>query len=122
MAKRHILIVDDMSSIRIAMSTLLKQNGYEPVQASSAQGAMEVLRRQPIHLVLSDWNMPGMNGTDFVRALREDFPMMPVVMVTAESDRNRILELRELGVLGYLLKPFKPESLLAMMLKILPAR
>lgn len=122
MAKRHILIVDDMSSIRIAMSTLLKQNGYEPVQASSAQGALEVLRRQPIHLVLSDWNMPGMNGTDFVRALREDFPMMPVVMVTAESDRNRILELRELGVLGYLLKPFKPESLLAMMLKILPAR
>lgn len=122
MAKRHILIVDDMSSIRIAMSTLLKQNGYEPVQASSAQGALEVLRRQPIHLVLSDWNMPGMNGTDFVRALREDFPMMPVVMVTAESDRNRILELRELGVLGYLLKPFKPESLLAMMFKILPAR
>jgi two-component system chemotaxis response regulator CheY len=73
--------------------------------------ALDLLAKRKFDLVLCDWNMPGMNGSELVRAIRVTFPSIPIIMVTAESDPKRVAELRDLGVSGYVVKPFKPPVL-----------
>lgn len=120
MTQKRILIVDDMGSIRQVIAALLKDSGYETAQASSGALALELLKKTQFDLVLSDWNMPGMSGSEFVTAIRAKDQLIPVVMVTAEADRARILEMQAIGVNGYLIKPFKQQALLAVLAKILP--
>jgi two-component system chemotaxis response regulator CheY len=120
MGKKRILVVDDMGSIRQVIVALLKSTGYEAVEASSGAMALQLMQQTKFDLVLSDWNMPGMTGSELVTAIRQKDSAIPVVMVTAEADRQRVLELQALGVNGYLLKPFKQQALLTVMEKILP--
>lgn len=118
MSKETILIVDDSSSMRQVINTVLKEEGYEPLQASSGDAGLALLRSKKVDLVLSDWNMPGMNGAEFVRAIRENDKTTPVIMVTAETERSVVMEMMKIGVNGYLIKPFKPESLLGVVKKV----
>jgi two-component system chemotaxis response regulator CheY len=120
MRKKRILVVDDMGSIRQVITALLKSCGYDTVEASSGAMALQLMQTTKFDLVLSDWNMPGMTGTELVTAIRLKDAAIPVVMVTAEADRQRVLEMQSIGVNGYLIKPFKQQSLLTVVAKILP--
>lgn len=110
-AARRILVVDDMTSIRSVVLALLKSEGFEAMGAGSGQSALDLLSKKQFDLVLSDWNMPEMNGSELVQKIRATHKTLPIVMVTAENDPGRVTELRDLGVNGYLIKPFKPAAL-----------
>ncbi|WP_374265322.1 response regulator [Zoogloea sp.] len=119
---RRVLVVDDMNAVRSVICALLKNEGYEALAAASGQLALDLLAKGRFDLVLSDWNMPGMNGATLVGQIRALHARLPIVMITAENDPKRIVEMRDLGVNGYLLKPFKPAALLAVVDKVLPRR
>ena len=119
-AARRILVVDDMTSIRSVVLALLKSEGFEAMGAGSGQAALDLLSKKQFDLVLSDWNMPEMNGSELVQRIRATDKKLPIIMVTAENDPGRVTELRDLGVNGYLIKPFKPAALLAVLGWIFP--
>lgn len=119
---KKVLVVDDMSAIRQVIMAHLKSVGCEPLGVSNGRVALDLLARRPFDLVLSDWNMPGMDGTQLVTAIRARNKTIPIVMVTAEGDPKLLQALRELGINGYIIKPFKPQALLKVLHKIFPAR
>ena len=110
----RVLVVDDMSTIRRIVKAVVTAEGHEAWEAESGQAALNSMTARRYDLVLSDWNMPGMTGTELVRAMKADPALagIPVVMLTAEADRGKIMELAAIGVAGYVLKPFKPETLI----------
>lgn len=110
----RVLVVDDMSTIRRIVKAVVTAEGHEAWEAESGQAALNSMAARRYDLVLSDWNMPGMTGTELVRAMKADPALagIPVVMLTAEADRGKIMELAAIGVAGYVLKPFKPETLI----------
>jgi len=120
MGHKRVLVVDDMTSIRQVITALLKASGYETAEASSGAMALQLMQTTRFDLVLSDWNMPGMTGSELVTAIRQKDTAIPIIMVTAEADRQRILELQAIGVNGYLLKPFKQQALLNILGKVFP--
>ena len=109
----RILIVDDMVTIRRIVKTLLTELGHEIEEADSGVTGYQAACGGQFDLVISDWNMPRGSGTDLVRELKRNAATrdVPVVVLTAEAERSRIVELAQLGVRGYILKPFKPETL-----------
>lgn len=117
---KKVLVVDDMMAIRQVLMAHLKSAGCEPMGVSSGRVALDFLGRERFDLILSDWNMPGMDGTQLVTAIRAKDKEIPVVMVTAEADPKLLAALRELGINGYLIKPFKPEALMRLLQKIFP--
>ena len=119
---KKVLVVDDMTAIRQVIMAHLKSVGCEPLGVSNGRVALDLLARRPFDLVLSDWNMPGMDGTQLVTAIRARNKTIPIVMVTAEGDPKLLETLRELGINGYIIKPFKPQALLKVLHKIFPAR
>lgn len=119
---KKVLVVDDMSAIRQVIMAHLKSVGCEPLGVSNGRVALDLLARRQFDLVLSDWNMPGMDGTQLVTAIRARNKTIPIVMVTAEGDPKLLETLRELGINGYIIKPFKPQALLKLLQKIFPMR
>ncbi len=109
-----ILVVDDMSSMRRIIKNTLKQLGYPNTdEAEDGDKALQKVRSEPFDLVVSDWNMPNMNGLDLLKAIRQDPKLsgMPVLMVTTEAEMDHILEAIRSGVNSYILKPFTPETM-----------
>ncbi len=109
-----ILVVDDMSSMRRIIINTLKQLGYPNVdEADDGDKALEKVRHEPFDLVISDWNMPKMNGLDLLKAIRQDpkLSTLPVLMVTTEAEMDHILEAIRSGVNSYILKPFTAETM-----------
>ncbi|MDC4205775.1 MAG: chemotaxis response regulator CheY [Candidatus Manganitrophus sp.] len=109
-----ILVVDDMSSMRRIIKNTLKQLGYPNTdEAEDGDKALEMVRNTPFDLVVSDWNMPNMNGLDLLKAIRQDpkLSALPVLMVTTEAEMDHILEAIRSGVNSYILKPFTPETM-----------
>lgn len=109
-----ILVVDDMSSMRRIIKNTLKQLGYPNTdEAEDGDQALDKVRSAPFDLVVSDWNMPNMNGLDLLKAIRQDpkLSALPVLMVTTEAEMENILEAIRSGVNSYILKPFTPETM-----------
>ena len=109
-----ILVVDDMSSMRRIIKNTLKQLGYPNTdEAEDGHKALEMVHNAPFDLVVSDWNMPNMNGLDLLKAIRQDpkLSALPVLMVTTEAEMDHILEAIRSGVNSYILKPFTPETM-----------
>jgi two-component system chemotaxis response regulator CheY len=103
------LIVDDSRVVRMACQRIVKGLGYETIEAENGQVALEQLREHPaVDLVLLDWNMPVMDGLEFLRALREEpLEKMPtVVMCTTENDLEHISAAIGAGAREYIMKPF----------------
>ncbi|NTV69841.1 MAG: response regulator [Azonexaceae bacterium] len=119
---KKVLVVDDMTAIRQVIMAHLKNVGCEPLGVSNGRVALDLLARRQFDLVLSDWNMPGMDGTQLVTAIRAMNETIPIVMVTAEGDPKLLETLRELGISGYIIKPFRPQALLKLLGKIFPGR
>src|SRR4051794_39589300 len=116
MASR-ILVVDDSPTIRRVVSAILERHGYEASHASDGEDALGVLQRGEVKadLVLLDFVMPRMNGYQFCRALRADLEltMMPVVLMSAKSDRIRDQFVQQTGAIDAITKPFDAQALVA---------
>ena len=105
----RILVVDDFPTMRRIVKGLLSELGYRNIaEAEDGKQALSVLQSQPIDFVVTDWNMPNMQGIDMLRAIRSDSRLrsIPVLMVTAEAKREQIIEAAQAGVNGYVIKPF----------------
>ena len=116
-----ILVVDDFSTMRRIVKNLLGDLGFFNItEAEDGNSALVELRKAKFDLVVTDWNMPGMAGIDLLRAIRadEDFKKIPVLMVTAESKREQIIEAAQAGVNGYVIKPFTAGTLSDKLAKI----
>jgi two-component system, chemotaxis family, chemotaxis protein CheY len=110
-----ILLVDDSSSMRRIQKKLLGQLGEtDVVEASDGIVALQELENiGQVDLILTDWNMPNMDGITFVREVRakEQWKSIPIIMVTTEGEKSRIVEAAQAGVNNYLTKPFTPDLL-----------
>ena len=109
-----ILIVDDFSTMRRIIKNLLRDLGFtNTVEADDGLTAMPILKAGGIDFLVTDWNMPGMQGIDLLKAVRADDKLssMPVLMVTAEQKREQIIEAAQAGVNGYIVKPFTAATL-----------
>lgn len=117
-----ILAVDDSASMRQMVSFTLRGAGFNVVEAGDGQQALEKARQTVFDLVLSDVNMPVMDGIDLVKNLRvlPEYKFTPILMLTTESAGDKKMEGKSAGATGWLIKPFNPEQLLATIRKVLP--
>lgn len=111
-----VLIVDDSPVMRSFIRRVMALAGFagtEVHEAHDGASALDVLRAYPVDLVLSDINMPGMNGSELLRNMRAEpaFERIPVIVVSTDSSRRRVETMRDMGADGYLSKPFQPELL-----------
>ncbi|MGB5569992.1 MAG: chemotaxis response regulator CheY [Sedimenticolaceae bacterium] len=109
-----ILVVDDFSTMRRIIRNLLRDLGFNNTQeADDGVTALPMLQAGSFDLLITDWNMPGMQGIDLLKAVRSDDKLrgLPVLMVTAESKRDQIVEAAQAGVNGYVVKPFTVRTL-----------
>jgi len=116
-----ILVVDDLSTMRSIIKNLLLDLGFDNTQeARDGTSALTMLRNGNFDFLVTDWNMPGMSGIDLLKAVRADARLasLPVLMVTAESKREQIIEAAQAGVNGYIVKPFTAVTLKAKIEKI----
>lgn len=110
----QILSVDDFSTMRRIVKNLLKQLGYYNVdEAENGEAALEMCREKKYDLIISDWNMPVKTGIQLLRDVRADpnLKATPFLMVTAEAEKDNVLEAMEAGVNNYILKPFTAKVL-----------
>lgn len=115
---RKILIVDDEENARIGLSKLLTQEGYEVSSVANGYEALQFLGKEKVNLVISDINMPEMNGLTFLRELHRNHPSTHVIMITAYGGVESYLEAMNLGAFEYIHKPVKLEELKSVMSKI----
>ncbi len=109
-----ILVVDDFSTMRRIIKNLLRDLGFtNTAEAGDGNTALPMLQNGNFDFVITDWNMPGMQGIDLLKAIRADDKLkhLPVLMVTAESKREQIIEAAQAGVNGYVVKPFTAVTL-----------
>jgi len=108
-----VLIVDDFATMRRILRNILKQIGFTDItEADDGATALKELKKEKYDLVLCDWNMPEMPGIDLLKALKADEQLknIPFVMVTAEAQKDNILEAVKTGVSSYIVKPFTAET------------
>lgn len=109
-----ILIVDDFSTMRRIIKNLLRDLGFNnTIEADDGLTALPILKAGGVDFLITDWNMPGMQGIDLLKTVRADAKLsaMPVLMVTAETKREQIIEAAQAGVNGYIIKPFTAATL-----------
>jgi two-component system, chemotaxis family, chemotaxis protein CheY len=110
------LVIDDSRTVRAIIGRILRDEGIEVVEAANGREGLERLRQSPgVELVLVDWNMPEMNGLEFVEAVRADRAYDPVriMMVTTETEQGQVVRALEAGANEYLMKPFTRDVLVA---------
>jgi two-component system chemotaxis response regulator CheY len=113
-----ILVIDDASTMRKIQKNILNQLGYDDVvEAENGEDAIHQMKAHDFafDLILCDWNMPKMNGIEFVRKIKsvENLKKIPIVMVTTEAEREKVIEAVQAGAKGYVVKPFTPDTLKA---------
>ena len=109
-----ILVVDDFSTMRRIVKNLLRDLGFNNTQeADDGLTALPMLQNGDFDFVVTDWNMPGMQGIDLLKAIRADDKLkhLPVLLVTAEAKKEQIVEAAQAGVNGYIVKPFTAGTL-----------
>ncbi|MFZ4854902.1 MAG: response regulator [Desulfuromonadaceae bacterium] len=108
---KRILIVDDEENARVALSKILTHDGYQVSSAGNGLEALNFLRCNNVELIITDLNMPEMNGLMFLRELNRDYPTSKVIMVTAYGEVESYLEAITLGAFEYINKPVKYNDL-----------
>jgi two-component system chemotaxis response regulator CheY len=116
------LVVDDSATMREMVSYTLKQAGFEPMTGGNGQEALDKLTGQPLDLIITDLNMPVMDGLTFIKAVREkaEYKFVPILMLTTESQADMKAQGKAAGATGWLVKPFNPEMLLQVIGKVVP--
>lgn len=122
MAKK-VLVVDDSSAIRESVSYVLDQAGYGVVQAGDGLEGLEKLKEGGFDLIVTDVNMPNLDGIGLVRKVREQgqHKFLPIVVLTTESQQSKMQEGKEAGATGWIVKPFDSDKLLAVVKKLIGA-
>jgi two-component system chemotaxis response regulator CheY len=108
------LVVDDFSTMRRIIKSVLNELGYSNVtEADDGSTALPLLRDGDFDFLITDWNMPDMPGLDLLKAVRanEKLAKLPVLMLTAEAQRDQIVAAAKAGVSGYIIKPFTADVL-----------
>lgn len=110
-----ILSIDDSSTTRKIMKKPVEELGYEFLEATDGANGLVVLNQyaDDVCLILLDWNMPGMNGIDFLQTVKakSQFQLIPIIMVTTEAEKANVVKALKFGVKNYILKPFTNEEL-----------
>jgi two-component system chemotaxis response regulator CheY len=118
---KTILTVDDSSSVRQMVGFTLREAGYEVIEASDGKDALSKMTGKPINLVITDLNMPNMDGIELIKSIRKNpiHKFLPILMLTTESQESKKIEGKQAGATGWIVKPFKQEQLLAVIKKVL---
>ena len=118
---KTIMTVDDSASVRMMVNFTLSQLGFDIVEAVDAQDALEKLSGRSIHMLITDVNMPGLDGICLVKKIRENpsYRFIPIIVLTTESQEEKKKEGKLSGATGWIVKPFKPEQLIAVVRKVL---
>ncbi len=117
-----ILVVDDFATMRKIIKNILTQLGFKNIlEADDGTTALEVLKKEKVDLIISDWNMPKMNGLELLKTVKNDPNLKDIVfiMVTAEAQKDNVIEAIRHGVNQYIVKPFTPETLKEKLEKVL---
>jgi two-component system, chemotaxis family, chemotaxis protein CheY len=119
MAKRA-LTVDDSKTMRDMVSYTLKNIGFEVIEAEDGQAALNVLNGQKVDVIITDLNMPVMDGITLIRNLRmkPEYKFVPILMLTTESDATKKDEGKNAGATGWIVKPFNPEKLVQVVQRV----
>ena len=117
----HVLIVDDSRSIRELLASVLRGTGLEVTSADDGQQGLEAARGSNFDLVITDINMPVMNGLELLKALRglPDYAFKPILILTTEFSQDMKAKGKEAGATGWMVKPFDPEKLIEIVRRIL---
>lgn len=116
--KKRILVVDDEENARMALSKILTREGYDVSSAENGSEALNYLRDKDVELIITDMNMPVMNGITFLRELHNTRPSSNVIMITAYGEVESYLDAMNLGAFEYINKPVKVDELNKIILKI----
>lgn len=111
---KTIMVVDDSASLRQVVAIALRGAGYDILEASDGKDALSKLSGQKINLIVSDVNMPNMDGITMVREIKKipAYKFTPVIMLTTESQESKMMEGKAAGVKAWVIKPFKPDQML----------
>lgn len=114
------LTVDDSKTMREMVSFTLKNAGFQVIEAEDGKHALTALNGQKVDVIITDLNMPNMNGIELIRALRADpnYKFTPILMLTTESDDQKKTEGKTAGATGWIVKPFNPEKLVQVVTKV----
>jgi len=118
---KHILVIDDSAAIRQSISYILNQEGYETTEAVDGLDGLQKLEASThLDCVITDVNMPNMDGISFIRKARENakFKFTPILVLTTESQGAKMNEGKEAGATGWIVKPFSADKLLAVVKKV----
>ena len=117
---KTIMVVDDSASLRQVVGIALKGAGYDVLEGCDGQDALGKLTGQKVHLIISDVNMPNMDGISFVKAIKQlpAYKFTPVIMLTTESQEAKKAEGQAAGAKAWVVKPFKPEQMLGAVAKL----
>jgi two-component system chemotaxis response regulator CheY len=118
-----VLVVDDFATMRRIVKGVLRQLGFSNIiEAEDGSVALTELKKEKIGLIVSDWNMPNMTGLDLLKAVRGDGELktIPFIMVTAEGQKENVIEAVKAGVSNYVVKPFTPETFGEKLQKVFP--
>lgn len=121
MSKKTVLIVDDSPSLRATVAIALGSAGYEVIEAKEGGDALAKLKTARVNLIISDVNMPGMDGITFLKLLKEDpgLRYLPVLMLTTEGSEEKKRQGKEAGAKAWIVKPFDPAKLLDAVAKLI---
>ena len=109
-----VLVVDDFATMRRILKNILKQIGFTKIiDADDGSTALAMLKKNKVDLIISDWNMPMVSGLELLKAVRSDESIkdMPFLMVTAESQKDSVVQAIQAGVSNYVVKPFTPDTI-----------
>jgi two-component system chemotaxis response regulator CheY len=117
---KKILVVDDSASLRQVVSIALKGAGYHPIEARDGVDGLSKLGEHRVNLIISDVNMPNMDGISFVREVKKlpEHRFVPIIMLTTEGQEAKMAEGRAAGARAWVVKPFLPASMLAAVSKL----
>ena len=117
---KTVLVVDDSTSLRQVVGMTLKSQGFEVIEGCDGKDALTKLDGRKVHLIVSDLNMPNMDGLTFVREVKKmaAYKFVPIIMLTTESDDKLNSEWQAAGLKAWMVKPFKPDTLLAAVQKL----
>ncbi|AHC36948.1 two-component system response regulator [Pseudomonas fluorescens] len=118
---KNVLVVDDSSSVRQVVGIALKSAGYDVIEACDGRDALGKLTGQKVHLIISDVNMPNMDGITFVKEVKKlaNYKFTPIIMLTTESQESKKAEGQAAGAKAWVVKPFQPAQMLAAVSKLI---
>ena len=118
---KNILIIDDFESARFITEFTLKNAGYSVVMAKSGEEALQILETSPVRLIITDYNMPQMNGLEFIRKVKNHPKLCntPIIVLSTENNEVKKLEVTKLGILMWIKKPFKMDEFLKIISKVI---